>query len=84
VSIDDRGFDSERLSTGHAQADEVLHGGFLSRTINVIGGMPGTGKTILAQQILFHNAGGARPVAYLSTLSEPLSKHLPRTSQFIQ
>jgi circadian clock protein KaiC len=37
-------------------------------------GEPGTGKTLFAEQLLFANANGERPVLYLTTLSEPLSK----------
>jgi circadian clock protein KaiC len=37
-------------------------------------GEPGTGKTLFAQQLVFHNAGGERPILYLTTLSEPLAK----------
>ena len=68
--------DLPRVSTGNAEADRVLAGGFPAHSINIIMGAPGTGKTILAQQMLFHNAGGDRPVVYLTTLSEPLSKVL--------
>ena len=39
-------------------------------------GVPGSGKTILAQQYLFHNATAERPALYLSTVSEPLEKIL--------
>ncbi len=37
-------------------------------------GLPGTGKTIIAQQYTFHNARPDRPAVYFSTLSEPLEK----------
>ena len=37
-------------------------------------GLPGTGKTILAQQYVFANATPERPALYLSTVSEPLEK----------
>jgi circadian clock protein KaiC len=64
----------ERLSTGNSQADRVLGGGFPVNSINMIMGEPGTGKTLFAQQLVFHNAGGDRPILYLTTLSEPLTK----------
>lgn len=63
-----------RLSTGSGQADRVLAGGFPLNSINMIMGEPGTGKTLFAQQLVFHNAGGDRPILYLTTLSEPLTK----------
>lgn len=63
-----------RISTGSAAADRILGGGFPSNSINMVMGEPGTGKTLLAQQLVFHNAGGDRPILYLTTLSEPLAK----------
>lgn len=66
--------DGERLRSGHEPLDEVLGGGLPGSGITVIMGLPGTGKTILAQQYAFHNALPARPVVYFSTLSEPLEK----------
>ncbi|HXF23918.1 MAG TPA: ATPase domain-containing protein [Gemmatimonadaceae bacterium] len=63
-----------RISTGNRQADAILCGGFPANSINIIMGQPGTGKTIFAEQLLFHNANPARPLLYLTTLSEPMSK----------
>ena len=63
-----------RISTGSSQADEILGGGFPTSSINIIMGQPGTGKTIFAEQLLFHNAKGDRPLLYLTTLSEPMAK----------
>jgi circadian clock protein KaiC len=63
-----------RISSGNPQADAVLGGGFPANSINILMGEPGTGKTLFAEQLLFANAGGERPVLYLTTLSEPLSK----------
>ena len=39
-------------------------------------GAPGTGKTILAEQLAFANATPESPALYLTTLSEPLEKIL--------
>jgi circadian clock protein KaiC len=64
----------ERISSGNPQADAVLGGGFPLNSINILMGEPGTGKTLFAEQLLFANAGGERPVLYMTTLSEPLSK----------
>lgn len=66
----------ERLKTGNSNLDEVLHGGFLTNTINVVMGAPGTGKTILAEQLVFWNASTEAPALYLTTLSEPLDKFI--------
>lgn len=65
-----------RISTGSPRLDHLLNGGLLKNGINLITGVPGSGKTILSQQIAFHNANRERPALYLSTLSEPLDKIL--------
>jgi len=67
---------TERISTGTEQLDEILNGGLLMHAINLIVGVPGSGKTILSQQVAFHNATPTEPALYLSTLSEPLDKIL--------
>lgn len=65
---------SERMSSGNFEADHILGGGFPANSINIVMGHPGSGKTIFAEQLIFHNAGDDRPILYLTTLSEPLSK----------
>lgn len=71
-----------RVSTGNPQLDEILHGGFPANSINVIMGQPGTGKSIFMEQLVFHNAGGKRPILYLTTLSEPVAKAIRYLQQF--
>ena len=39
-------------------------------------GLPGSGKTILSQQLIFAGATEERPAIYLSTVSEPFEKIL--------
>lgn len=63
-----------RIKTGCEGLDQVLHGGFPANSLNVIMGAPGSGKTILGQQLAFTNAMPERPALYLTTLSEPLEK----------
>jgi circadian clock protein KaiC len=65
---------TDRLSSGHARLDEILHGGLPKSAITLIIGIPGSGKTILAQQFAFHNATGDGPALYLSTVTEPFDK----------
>ncbi|WP_017973285.1 ATPase domain-containing protein [Actinopolyspora halophila] len=67
---------NERISTGSTRLDQVTGGGLPANAINVIMGLPGTGKTLMAQQCVFHNADPERPVVYLSTASEPFEKIL--------
>src|SRR6476659_7530131 len=66
----------ERIESGHVRLDALLGGGLPANGINLIIGHPGTGKTILAEQYLFHNAQEDQPGVYLSTVSEPFDKIL--------
>lgn len=43
----------ERVKTGIAGLDEMLYGGFLPLTANVVEGAPGTGKTTLGMQFIY-------------------------------
>jgi circadian clock protein KaiC len=63
-----------RLKTGNEDLDTILGGGFPENGIHIIMGAPGTGKTILAEQLCFANASPGRPILYLATFSEPLQK----------
>lgn len=73
-----------RVSTGNAEADAILHGGFPANSINILMGLPGTGKTIFAEQLVFHNAKqpGQRPILYVTTVSEPMDKMVRYLQQF--
>jgi circadian clock protein KaiC len=71
-----------RISTGNQQADLVLGGGYPANSINIVMGQPGTGKTIFAEKLLFANAGADRPIVYVSTLSEPMSKMVSYVQRF--
>lgn len=65
---------SDRLLSGHGPLDEILGGGLPANAISLIAGLPGTGKTVIAQQFVFRNARPERPAVYFSTVSEPLEK----------
>lgn len=73
---------SGRLSTGIPNLDLLLGGGVPRGTVNVFAGPPGAGKTILAEQLCFHNASPARPAVYFNTLSEPTAKTLRYLREF--
>ncbi|MGO9208340.1 MAG: RAD55 family ATPase [Candidatus Limnocylindrales bacterium] len=64
----------DRLLSGSARLDEVLGGGLPVNGINLISGLPGSGKTMLAEQYVFENATERRPAVYLATMSEPFDK----------
>ena len=44
----------ERVKTGIPGLDEMLSGGFLPRTANLVEGAPGTGKSTLGMQFIHH------------------------------
>jgi circadian clock protein KaiC len=66
----------ERLTSGDSGLDAILGGGLPANGINLIIGLPGSGKTILSQQFVFACATEERPAIYLSTVSEPFEKML--------
>ncbi len=60
----------QRVPSGIAGLDTILNGGFLKGGIYFISGQPGSGKTILSNQMAFsHVASGGRAV-FVSLLSE--------------
>jgi circadian clock protein KaiC len=74
-----------RLATGAAGLDLVLGGGLPAGSLVIVAGPPGSGKTILAQQICFANATTERRALYYTTWSEPhdkLIRHLEPFSFF--
>lgn len=72
----------ERLTTGSAAFDGILGGGLPIRSVNVIAGEPGAGKTLFALQMLFHVARQGKKGLYLTTVSEPSLKLLGYAQQF--
>src|ERR1700682_2468637 len=66
--------DVGRVRTGIADLDLILGGGLEPGSLVILAGAPGTGKTILAQQICFANATPEHKALYYTTLSEPHSK----------
>jgi len=44
----------QRVMTGVAGLDEMLYGGFLPQTANLVEGAPGTGKTTLGMQFIYN------------------------------
>src|SRR5687767_12867441 len=70
------------LPTGVAGLDTVLGGGLPEFSFNLIAGSPGSGKTTLAQQIVFANASAERPALYFTVLGEPTLKMLRYQRQF--
>jgi circadian clock protein KaiC len=66
----------ERGTSGDEGLDLILGGGLPMNGINLITGLPGSGKTMLCQQFMFAGATEERPAIYFSTVSEPFEKIL--------
>jgi circadian clock protein KaiC len=71
-----------RIQTGIDNLDAILNGGLPKGSVTVVAGPPGSGKTILTQQICFHNASAKNRVLSFTTLSEPTAKTLRHLQPF--
>lgn len=71
-----------KLRSGVPGFDEVLGGGIPEYSFNMIAGSPGTGKTTMAEQIMFANATPERPALHFTVLGEPPLKMLRYQQQF--
>lgn len=60
-----------RLETGIPGLDEMTGGGWIVPSAVLIAGAPGTGKTTLAVQSLFHGARKGEKCVYFTGISEP-------------
>jgi circadian clock protein KaiC len=72
----------ERMTTGSAALDRLLGGGLPVRSVNLVAGEPGAGKSVFALQMLFHLARQGKKGLYLTTLSEPSLKLVNYMQQF--
>jgi circadian clock protein KaiC len=76
---------ASRLTTGIPGLDPILEGGLLVGGIYIVQGPPGSGKTILANQLCCHQARAGRRAIYFTLLSESHSgmlEHLRRMQFF--
>jgi circadian clock protein KaiC len=64
----------KRTATGIPALDLILDGGLEPGAVVVVAGAPGTGKTILAQQICFAAGTSDHKGVYYTTVSEPDTK----------
>ena len=72
----------KRIATGVAGLDTVLNGGLGQGAVVVVAGGPGTGKTILAQQMCFAVATAEHKAVYYTTVSEPHTKLVSHLEPF--
>lgn len=73
-------YSMERLPSGVANLDFILNGGLAVGGAYIIQGPPGAGKTILANQIAFHQAKLGKRVIYITLLSETHDRMLMHLS----
>ena len=72
----------QRLATGVPGLDELLGGGVPEYSFNLLAGMPGSGKTTMAHQIMFALANPQRRALFFTVLGEPPLKMLRYQQQF--
>jgi len=71
-----------RISSCVPNLDVILHGGLPKNSTVLICGIPGSGKTVLANQIIFGNADKDNRALIISTISEPMSRLIQFTQEF--
>lgn len=71
-----------RVATGVSGLDQVLGGGFLRSGVYILQGLPGAGKTILANQLAHHHARNGGQVVYVTMLAESHARLLQHLSAF--
>jgi len=72
----------KRINSGIPRLDTILGGGLPVGSLIVIAGSPGTGKTILAQQVCFSNGTPEHKAVYYSTIAEPPEKFISHLEVF--
>ncbi len=70
------------IVSGVPGLDTVLGGGIPEYSLNLIAGEPGSGKTTLANQIVFANASPSYRALYFNALGEPPLKMLRYQQQY--
>jgi circadian clock protein KaiC len=71
-----------KLATGVPGLDDLLGGGIPEFSFNLIAGMPGSGKTTLAHQMMFSLASPTFKALFFTVLGEPPLKMLRYQQQF--
>ncbi len=71
-----------RISTRIEGLDHILAGGLPEGCVVLIAGVPGSGKTMLANQIVFNNATLENKALVITTISEPLAKMVRFTQEY--
>lgn len=72
----------ERIPTHIPGLDEILRGGLPAHSTILLSGGPGSGKTVLASQMIYRSASPQNKAIFVSTVSEPLGRILRYTQEF--
>lgn len=72
----------EKISSGINGYDELIDGGFIKQTVNVINGEPGTGKTVFGAQFLYKGAQEGKNGLCILTATSALSFKTTMFSSF--
>jgi circadian clock protein KaiC len=78
---------ARRITSGIPGLDAILEGGLLAGSVYMVVGPPGTGKTILANQLCYHQAQHGGRAVYFTLLSEShagMLDHLRRMAFFAE
>lgn len=68
--------DLQTLPSGIAGLDRILGGGFFAAGVYILQGLPGSGKTILANQLCYHHISRGGSAVYLTLLAESHARML--------
>jgi circadian clock protein KaiC len=66
----------ERVPSGVSGLDTILNGGFTKGGIHILQGTPGSGKTVLANQICYQHAAAGGGALYVTLLAETHTRML--------
>ena len=66
----------ERIASGIEGLDAILGGGFFRGGVTIVQGTPGTGKTILGNQLCFNHARAGGRALYVTLLAESHARML--------
>lgn len=72
----------QRLPSGISGLDTILRGGFFRGSLYIIRGAPGTGKTILANQVIFQAINQGGRAAYIASWARVTCAYLRISAHF--
>ena len=72
----------DRVQTGIKGLDEMLSGGFLPQTANLVEGAPGTGKTTVGMQFIFDGISRFDEPGLIITFEEFPQQYYPDAAAF--